>query len=521
LSRSWPRTQRREWEKFFTFQSLPENVFRNEPEVIQRFLGDESNIFKVPEKPVIGVYYPETEKDIVDIVLEANASHMPVTISGAGTGITGGRVPLFGGLVLSLERLGTPACSMSVSGTALCSPGIALSEMDAALPEGLFYPPDPTERSASLGGTVASNASGARCFHYGATRRWVRGLRLVLGNGDLVSIRRGDNIADSSGTLNFSSNSGREYVLNIPNYRMPPVKNAAGLYSEPGMDLIDLFIGSEGILGVFTEVEVALEKIEPIVSDMVFFKDEGDAFDYADVLRPMKSGGILAIEFFDCHSLSFMAEQVDGIPTGMGAAVFLEALGSEFGLLEKLAILQERHGAAEDWFAPTSADQRDLRELRHSLPESVNTYLKEHDSYKLGTDFVVPKGRFREMVDAYTKVGQRFERAFSREGVHHVLFGHLGDCHLHFNFITQNEDELRLAKQLYVDLALKAVALGGTISGEHGVGKKTASIGGREVPYLELMYGRGGLEEIARVKRALDPKRILNVGNVVPMDLIR
>jgi len=120
------------------------------------------------------------------------------------------------------------------------------------------------------------------------------------------------------------------------------------------------------------------------------------------------------------------------------------------------------------------------------------------------------------MVRAYREADEAFTTAFPRPGVHSVLFGHLGDYHLHFNFITQTDAEMTFAKKLYVKLARKAVALGGTVSAEHGVGKKTVELDGQRVPYLQLMFGKEGLAQIAAIKRALDPHLTLNVGNMVP-----
>ena len=149
----------------------------------------------------------------------------------------------------------------------------------------------------------------------------------------------------------------------------------------------------------------------------------------------------------------------------------------------------------------------------------MNSYLKQHESHKLATDFAVPADSFEEIMRSYREADETFKKAFLRAGVHSVIFGHLGDYHLHFNFITRTDAEMAFAKQLYVKLAKKAVALGGTISAEHGVGKKTVALDGNQVPYLQLMFGKRGLRQIAAAKRALDPHLILNVGNMVPESL--
>ena len=128
----------------------------------------------------------------------------------------------------------------------------------------------------------------------------------------------------------------------------------------------------------------------------------------------------------------------------------------------------------------------------------------------------MPAPHFTDILAAYHEAGESFARRFPREGKHYLMFGHIGNYHLHVNFITQSEEERQFAKELYSGLAARAVELGGTISGEHGVGKKTIAIQGQTLPYLELMYGKEGLLQIARVKKSIDPGLILNVGNMVP-----
>ena len=226
----------------------------------------------------------------------------------------------------------------------------------------------------------------------------------------------------------------------------------------------------------------------------------------------------MSIEFFDENSLAFIRKEYPEIKEGVRAAVLVEVVDKDYELMQQLSESQIRHHAKDDWCAHTVDTTRALKEFRHALPDGVNAYLKQHRSYKLGTDFAVPSDKFSEMMKAYKAAGERFKGQFPREGMHHTLFGHIGDHHVHFNFITHTEDERKIAKELYVQLAKKAILFGGTISGEHGVGKKRLPIAGREVPYLEMMYGPEGLKEIARVKKTLDPKGILNVGNMVPQD---
>ncbi|MBU4032060.1 MAG: FAD-binding oxidoreductase, partial [Candidatus Thermoplasmatota archaeon] len=404
-------------------------ALNNELAVIIPFLADESNAFHAQLGKVRGVHYPESEADIVEIMKNAGDK---ITVSGAGTGLTGSRVPMHGGIVVSMEKMLRAEmrndCREIVreglagkiriylddeKNIAHVAPGVSLSELTAALPDNLIYPPDPTETLASLGGTVATNASGARCFHYGPTRNWIVGLRIILTDSEVLAIRRGECFADQNRMLDFNSESGKKYSIRIPDYHMPSVKNAAGLYSKPGMDLIDLFIGSEGILGITTEITIKLQPSEKEpVSDLAFFSTDENALNYVNALRPMKNRGILAIEYFDGNALNFIRDQHPDIPPNAAAAILVEMKGEALDILTELSDMLAANNALADWCATNSPDRRDMKEFRHSLPDSVNTYLKQHDSYKLGTDFAVPAEKFPEMMERYRNAGRKFRAKF-------------------------------------------------------------------------------------------------------------
>jgi D-lactate dehydrogenase (cytochrome) len=504
-----------------------------EPDALAEFETDESGIFHA--EGVDAIYFPQSEAELGEALAEANAEARMATLSGAGTGITGGRVAVHGGLVIATQDLraphpqSLPAVTADQFGRpytvyvdeanaeAIAPAGVSLELLAEMLPDGLLYPPDPTEKSAFLGGTIATNASGAHTFHYGATREWVLGLRVVLPTGDVLNVNRGD-VTAQDGVLRFCAESGREYVVPVPTYAMPDVKNAAGLYARPDMDLVDLFIGSEGILGVVTEARLKLtDRPAEIASEIAFFESEDQALGFIADLRAAATEGtmkVLSIEYFDGNSLEFMASAA--VPGTFAAAVFTEIAGTLDDIEPMLESL-EAHGCAHDWFAETAEDLREQKEFRHSLPDGVNSYLRRVGSQKLGTDLAVPAEAFGDLLAAYHAAGDAFAAAFPREGKHYLMFGHIGNHHLHVNFITQSPDELAYAKNLYAGLARQAVAAGGTISAEHGVGKKTIAVDGKTMPYLEIMLGHEGLLQIARAKKALDPNLILNVGNMVPL----
>jgi D-lactate dehydrogenase (cytochrome) len=305
---------------------------------------------------------------------------------------------------------------------------------------------------------------------------------------------------------------------------MPKVeKDAAGYYVKPEMDLIDLFIGSEGTLGVISEIEVKLvEKPKTILPVFAHFSEEKDSIEFVKRLRALKRAGtlsVLSIEFFDKYSTEFIRKKYPPpkIPENSNGIIYFEleapnedelqkALEETVNLLEKCNVLETMASVLPDW-------TREAKEMRHALPEGINSFVRSHGTQKVATDIAVPEENFDAMMATYHQVG-------SETGISYVIFGHIGNNHLHFNFLPTNQEELKRAVRACALLLKKAVQLGGTVSGEHGVGKKCYVEDDEERPYLELMYGRKGLMEIAKIKHALDPNHILNIGNVVSADYL-
>ena len=250
-------------------------LVKSEQDSIQSFLADASNLAGGHASRVI---MPESSEEVAEALAQASRELTPVTVAGAGTGIVGGRVP-FGGVVLSTERLNriVEIVRENGGGYATVGAGVVLSDLQReAGARGLLYPPDPTESSCYVGGTVATNASGARTFKYGPTRNYVRRLKVALATGDVLDVRRGEIHADGEGRLRVPLGGGRMIEARLPSFAMPSTrKHAAGYYVARGMDLVDLFVGSEGTLGVVTEVEVSLlPRPEGVLAGVVFFRDE-------------------------------------------------------------------------------------------------------------------------------------------------------------------------------------------------------------------------------------------------------
>lgn len=522
-------------------------LIKSDPDAIKSFLSDSSYM---SEGQADRVFFPESAEEVSEILLAASNEKMPVTVSGAGTGTVGGRIPS-SGLVLATDRLNkikSMAGDDQGGGRAVAEAGVRLSDLQKFVEtEGRFYPPDPTERSCYLGGTVATNASGSRTFKYGPTRNHVVRLKVVLATGELIDLRRGQLTADGNGSIALPLSSGKTIESQLPTYQMPATrKHAAGYFIEPGMDLIDLFIGSEGTLGVIVEAEVSLlPKPKGILSGIVFFRSETAVLAFVAEARTLSLanrkqlseasglGALMekaltitdrtslpqssaeergqtqldarALEYFDSQSLEFLRTKYSTIPTEAVGAIFFEQEitgETEDALMNEWLELVEKHEALSEasWFANNDADYARLREFRHALPVLMNEWFSRHNQRKVSTDMSVPDEAFPEMLRFY----QETLRASS---LRHTVFGHIGDNHVHVNILPRDDAEASAAKEIYLSFVKRAVAVGGTISAEHGIGKLK-----RE--YLKLLYSEQHLREMAALKRAFDPAGILGRGNI-------
>jgi FAD/FMN-containing dehydrogenase len=422
------------------------------------------------------VLVPATETELLQIVAEAARDRIPVTISGAGTGVTGGRVAQ-SGWVVSLEKLQRVEIE---SGRAVVGAGLSLEALQAAAGRtNQFYAPDPTEWTASIGGTIATDASGSRSFRYGSTRKHILRLRVALMDGRLLNVKRGDRVD-----------------FDVPEIPIPnTTKNTAGYRLRAGMDWIDLIAGSEGTLGIVIEAELQLlPKPADVLAGVVFLPDDEAALEAVQAWRGLD--GLRMIEYFDRNSLTFLRQRFSETPEKAGSALLIE---QENGDIDYWA----DHAPEDSWFAASDQDRERFRRFRHALPELVNDTMRRRGFLKLNTDFAVPLDRNREMLSYY-------HARLRESGVDYVLFGHIGDAHLHVNVLPNSEAEFKCAQTLLLDFAHHAVELGGTVSAEHGLGKRKAHL-------LELQYTPAQIESMKAVKRRLDPEWLLNQGNVFPV----
>lgn len=429
------------------------------------------------------VYVPEDEAEVQAILREASSTKTPVTIAGAGTGITGGRVP-FGGIVVSLEKFRKIEIN---SGSAVVGAGVLLRELQAAASSsGQFYAPDPTEISASIGGTIATNASGSRSFRYGDTRRHVLALRVVLVDGSVLELRRGEPV-----------------LFEIPSLPAPKTtKHTAGFPLRAGMDIVDLFIGSEGTLGVVTEAVVRLLPVpKELLTGVVFFASDDDALEAVDAWVSVP--GLRMLEYIDAGSLDLIRPSYSDIPRKARAALLIEQQvedESEYEAWDGRLSLANALSEAS-WFAASDFDRERFRRFRHAVPEAVNDLVRRRGVLKMNTDFAVPFDRNRDMIQIYREA---LEREFRGQ---YVIFGHIGDAHVHVNILPNSGEESERAKNLITEFARQAAALGGTVSAEHGLGKRKAHL-------LALQYTPEQIEAMRSVKRKFDPEWLLGRGTL-------
>jgi D-lactate dehydrogenase (cytochrome) len=492
---------------------------------LQNYLTDASNLQGgCADK----LFVPETREEIVEILREADDKNISVTVSGARTGTVGGAIP-FGGFVVSLEKFNQIKEVNAKEKYALVESGVILNDLQKAVEaENLFYPPDPTEWSCQIGGSVATNASGARSFKYGATRNFVQKLKIVLPNGDFLNLKRGEIFAND-GFIELNTENGNRIKVKLPTYEQPNVrKNASGYFSAENADAVDLFVGSEGTLGIITEIELKLlEKPEGFLSGIVFFGDEKDLLNFVGEVKQISfqtretqsfspeiqnpkskiQNKIEAtiLEYFDRNSLKFITEKFPETPGNMAGAIFFEQeTGSENEdeLFEQWNALLEKHNAETEksWFTTSEQDREKMRAFRHALPVAVNERIVKYKQRKVGTDMAVPDEKFVSFLNFYNQKLKESE-------LDYVIFGHIGDNHLHANILPKDETEAQKAKHLYGRFIAQAIMFGGTISAEHGIGKLKSK-------YLKAMYGERFLNEMAELKKAFDRNGILGCGNM-------
>ncbi len=484
-------------------------IIKKERNEFLSYLEDTSNL--VGKADIL--FLPETQEEVISVAQTCYKKKIPLTISGARTGTVGGCVP-WGGGIISLERLRRIKDIDKDAKTAVVEAGVSLQELEKEVRKfSLSLICTPTEELASVGGAVSTSASGLRGVKYGKIRRYVKRLKIVLIDGTLLEIERGKIFASKR---YFCFNVGKKrFKFQLPSYHIPSIKHQGGYFVEDNMDLIDLFIGSEGTLGIIVEVELSLYRLKMdennIFDCVVFFRREDDALNFVQKIKSnFENINVSGLEYFDTNALNFLVPTYPQI-SGYKAAVYIED-DSEMRLEEKIDFwvsFMEKNNIDLDatWMADNKKEKEKIKEFRHKLPELINEFLKSHHQKKVAGDIAVPSDKFKEMYQYYKDEGEA-------SGIFYVNFGHIGENHLHFNFLPRTEDQYVKAKEIMYRFCKKAINLGGTISAEHGIGKIKKE-------YFKLMFSKMHLRQMVELKRVFDSHFLLGRGNIFEENLLK
>jgi D-lactate dehydrogenase (cytochrome) len=513
------------------------DAIRRDPDVVAAVLEDAAHF---PGGHAGGLVTATCEADIAQALTGA-ASVLPI---GAQSSLTGGATPM-GEVVLTTNRLNR---ILDVgSDTVRVESGVTLTDLDEVLRRaGRYYPPVPTFLGATVGGTIATNAAGAATFKYGTTRDWVTALTVVLPNGCVLDIERGAVQAHTDGYFEITSAQSSTRVP-VPGYRMPQTaKLSAGYFASPGMDLVDLFIGSEGTLGIVAEATLRVLPARPAMClAFVPFALRVGALAFVrqvrglarDTWRTHDPNGIdvSAIEHMDARCLELLRE--DGVdrqhavtippaaemallvtlelPAGTTSARAYEEIGTAReadapdGPLRRFCRLLDAVGVLDDVEVAVPGDDARAKQLlavREAVPAAVNQRVGRAKQSidgrieKTAADMVVPFDRLEELMTAY-------EAGFGARGLDVAIWGHVSDGNLHPNVIPRSLADVESGKEVILELGREAIRLGGAPLAEHGVGRNRV-----KQQLLEQLYGKDGVDAMRAVKRALDPEWKLSPG---------
>jgi glycolate oxidase len=412
-----------------------------------------------------------TTEQVSRVVALANREGIPVVPRGMASGLAAASIPFTGGIALSLTRMNRILEIDLENRTALVEAGVVTADLQAEVERlDLFYPPDPSSnRQSTIGGNIACNAGGPRCLKYGVTGDYVLGLTVVLADGRVLT-------------------TGGKAIKDVVGY-----------------DLISLFIGSEGTLGVITEALLRLTaKPKSVRTARAEFALLDDA---SRTVNAILSAGIIpaTIELMDETAIACIEEAMGlGLPLDVEAMLIIEVDGADENAvvaeIEAVARICRANGAR----AVNVAQDEQERATLWAARRSVSPSLARKAPNKLGEDITVPRSAIPEAI-------RRIKAISAQHGLPIVVFGHAGDGNLHPNILFDQRDPEQWEKveSMVAEIFEVSLQLGGTLSGEHGVGTLKR-------PFMERALGPLSLEIQRRVKQALDPRNVLNPGKVLP-----
>ena len=476
-----------------------------DPDVLASYLDDAAHY---PGGHAVALARPATVAEVAWVLGHADRV-LPV---GAQSSLTGGATPA-GDVVLSTERLTT----LRVAGErVIAGAGVRLRDLQQALSaHRCWFPPVPTFLGATVGGAVATNAAGAATFKYGAVRRWVRALTVVLSTGDVLRIHR-DEVQAKDGEFVIMTSRG-ELRVRVPGFAMPQVpKCSAGYFAAPEMDLVDLFIGSEGTLGVIVEAELDVRRRPGGVCWVLASLDsESSAIAFTADLREERLLDVAAIEHIDHRSIAVIKQ--DGVDQRLGVQIAADAgvlllvqievdadqaeRGLADALLERLADMLDKHGALDSAEIVLPSDARRAAafvELREAVPAGVNrrvalAHAEDERIHKTAADMIVPFTHFDQMMRECRTLAASLELDLA-------VWGHISDGNVHPNVIPRTYRDVERGRAWIEQLATRVIAMGGSPLAEHGVGRNRV-----KQRLLTMLYGKGGIEAMRRTKLSLDP----------------
>ena len=430
----------------------------------ERFATDESEAVGLTPDAVV---LAESQSDILAALQVAREAEVPITPRAAGTGRTGGAVPVAGGIVLSTMNMNSIKDIDRREGVAVVGPGVILQDLHAAVErEGWFYPPDPNSLAAcALGGNVAENAGGPRAFKYGVTREYVLGIEAMLMGGQRIS-------------------AGRRTMKGVTGY-----------------DVTALLVGSEGTLAVFGDITLQLIPKPPhVMTLMTLFASVQQA---GKAVEEIIAAGLVprCIELLDGPTLEAMRRAGNPIDPKAGAMLLIEVDGEERECerqAERIAGACEDVNALEVLVAQDAGQRERLWAARREMSSAVRRLSKK----KLSEDIVVPRQKIGELLE-------RVARTSEQTGIFSLTYGHAGDGNLHVNFLWNDDSELPAVERSIEELFRNVISMGGTLSGEHGIGVLKA-------PYLSLEQSPELITLQRDIKRVFDPQGLLNPGKIFP-----
>ena len=486
-----------------------------DPSIVESFTHDAAHF---PGGHADGVARPDSEAAVAALL----TSHNPILIAGAQSSLTGGATP-HGGLVMSMQRFS--GIERAGADHVRVGAGVPLLTLQEELDKhGAWFPPVPTFMGAFAGGVVATNAAGAATFRYGTTRAWVDGLTCVLTCGCVLEIRRGDTAADPDFEIACAHGTRR---VRPGSYRMPDVpKVSAGYFSAPGMDLIDLFIGSEGTLAVITDVTLRVLPVKPRQAlALLTMSDEREALRLTADLRQLAN--VAAIEHLDRRCIQIVREDGEDVKNGIAippdAVILLivqlevphgtddaAALDQVASALDDTAPdtdivrftrLLDRYGALERTELAMPGNERRAKQIlavREAAPVGVNRRVGDAKRYdarisKTAADMIVPFERFAEMMEIY-------RAGFGDRGLDFAIWGHISDGNVHPNVLPRSYADVEAGKAAILEFGREVARLGGCPLAEHGVGRHPV-----KQALLAQLYGPEGIESMRAIKRAMDP----------------